>query len=110
MNNKLVRSKKYYQSKVDKLQKPYSFNDSKYVGCTASLYNSKKNRHDISLYSESVLLDFEGKKFKAPVGYHEILTAMYGDYMKLPPVENQVTHHSNTTFFKDEEVLVNEKV
>ena len=106
----LVRSKAYYQKKADKLQNPYSFNDSKYVGCTASLYNSKKNRHDISLYSESVLLDFEDKKFKAPVGYHEILTAMYGDYMKLPPEDQQVTHHSNTTYFKDEESLINEKV
>ena len=98
---RLVRSKAYYQKKADKLQKPYTFDESKFVGCTASLFNSKKNRHAKELYSESVLLDFEDKKFKAPIGYHEILTAMYGDYMQLPPEDQQVTHHSNSTFFKD---------
>ncbi len=100
----LIRSKADYQKKADKLQAPYNYEESKFVGCTASLFNSRKNRHPKELYAESVLLDFEAKKFKAPVGYHEILTAMYGDYMQLPPEENQVTHHSNTTFFKDEEV------
>lgn len=97
----LIRSKEYYQKKADKLTAPYKFEESRYVGCTASLFNSKKNRHEKSLYAESVMLDFEDKKFKAPVGYHEILTAMYGDYMKLPPAEQQVTHHLNKTFFKD---------
>ena len=28
-----------------------------------------------------------------PNHYHEILTSDYGDYMQLPPVEQQVSHH-----------------
>ena len=97
----MIFEAEYYQKKADKLTAPYKFEESRYVGCTASLFNSKKNRHEKSLYAESVMLDFEDKKFKAPVGYHEILTVMYGDYMKLPPAEQQVTHHLNKTFFKD---------
>ena len=37
---------------------------------------------------------FNGKLFKAPKNYHEILTADYGDYMQLPPEEQRITHHS----------------
>ena len=37
--------------------------------------------------------NFEGKEFMIPKHYHEILTSDYGDYMQLPPVEQQVSHH-----------------
>ena len=37
--------------------------------------------------------NFEGKEFMIPNHYHEILTSDYGDYMQLPPVEQQVSHH-----------------
>lgn len=38
-------------------------------------------------------LYFEGEKFYAPQNYDAILTCLYGDYMKLPPIDEQVTHH-----------------
>lgn len=37
--------------------------------------------------------DFEGKKLIGPKNYHDYLTYMYGDYMKLPP-ENKRQQHS----------------
>ena len=37
--------------------------------------------------------NFEGRDFLIPVNFHEILTSDYGDYMQLPPVEKQVSHH-----------------
>ena len=37
--------------------------------------------------------NFEGRDFLIPVNFHEILTSDYGDYMQLPPVESQVSHH-----------------
>ena len=37
--------------------------------------------------------NFEGEEFMIPNHYHEILTSDYGDYMQLPPVEQQVSHH-----------------
>lgn len=43
---------------------------------------------------EPVLVEFEGKKYKAMYGWEEYLTATYGkDYMQLPPVDQRVTHH-----------------
>lgn len=39
--------------------------------------------------SELTELEFEGHFFKAPNDYDECLRFMYGDYMKLPPVEKR---------------------
>lgn len=43
-------------------------------------------------FAGSVFLDFEGEKYPAPVGWHELLTNMYGDYMQ-PPNEAERTGH-----------------
>ena len=40
-------------------------------------------------------------KFAELIEYHKILTKMYGEYMKLPPQDKQVTHHSNKVYIKD---------
>ena len=47
-----------------------------------------------SCYFETyVLLPFEHLNVMAIKNYDKYLTAAYGDYMKLPPIENQVSHH-----------------
>ncbi len=46
-------------------------------------------------YGEGVDLQFEGVIVKAPNMYDKWLTQVYGDYMKLPPIEKRVTHHFN---------------
>ena len=48
---------------------------------------------DKKVLSDMTEVTFEGKKYKAPKRYDEWLTALYGDYMTLPPVEEQVSHH-----------------
>ena len=44
--------------------------------------------------------EFEGKKYKAPIGYDKWLKSFYGDYMELPPVEKQVSQHSFVAYYK----------
>jgi len=43
------------------------------------------------------LMNFENREVPVPAKYHEILTNIYGNYMKLPPVEKRVSHHVNNT-------------
>lgn len=51
-------------------------------------------------FAEAVELEFEGKKYSAPKNYKHVLSNMYGDYMKLPPEEKQVSHHHFTAYWK----------
>lgn len=44
-------------------------------------------------YAETVPLQVDDDYFDCPKGYHEILTTIYGDYMKLPPEEARVPQH-----------------
>lgn len=43
-------------------------------------------------FKERVLLDFEGERFYAPVGYKEFLSRTYNDYMTVPDPSKQKFH------------------
>lgn len=43
-------------------------------------------------FSETKYVDFENLKLPIPAGYDEYLKVLYGDYMKLPPGEQQCGH------------------
>lgn len=46
-------------------------------------------------------MSFEGKNFMVMDGFHDYLTNAYGDYMKLPPLEQQKSHHAFSAWWKD---------
>ena len=52
------------------------------------------------VYDNYILLEFEGYKFMAVSEYDTVLTAIYGDYMQLPPVEQRVMHHNFKAYWK----------
>ena len=86
--------------KVNQIVNEFDYENSKYVGTTASLYESTKNRTLKEWYKDTIFMEFEGEKFKIPSGYHEILKKIYGDYMQLPPEEQRIAHHSNKIYLK----------
>ncbi len=45
-----------------------------------------------SLFTKRKLYEFDGSKFYGPEDYDTVLTILYGDYMKVPPKEQQITH------------------
>ena len=48
---------------------------------------------DINYFDNLIETEFEKKKFLIPKEYDKYLTHIYGDYMKLPPVEKRKSHH-----------------
>ena len=79
-------------------------------------YEGQKTRHmaalsasmhkelliESTVFSEFIKVDFEQNKYYVLKRYDEYLTALYGDYMQLPPVEKRVSNHSFNAFFCDE--------
>ena len=53
-----------------------------------------------SIYGNPTLINFEDTKFYAPEHYKEYLSHLYGDYMKLPPVEQQITKHDFVAWWR----------
>ena len=45
-----------------------------------------------SIFKDRRLYDFSGQRFWGPKNYDYILRKLYGDYMKLPPVEQRIQH------------------
>lgn len=51
-------------------------------------------------FEKTIYVQFEGHKYPAPVGADAFLRRLYGDYMKLPPKSEQVTHHKFKAWYK----------
>lgn len=62
--------------------------------CYGNLIGDSRLNVRRELMDHVIKMEFEGNLYNVPVGYKEILTQLYGDYMKLPPVEKRVRLHS----------------
>lgn len=90
--------KNFFVKEIIKNSKRYVNEDTKYIGnftAWSRIYCPKE------IFRDFIDVEFEGKCYKAPIGYHEWLTAFYGDYMQLPPEEKQVSHHMFEAYYKD---------
>ena len=88
--NKLVR-------KQDRIAQKYKYNDCEKVCCTVW---EIKEVYPKEYFNNVILHKFENSEFYVPEKYHEMLTQIYGDYMKLPPEEDRVGHHFYTAYYK----------
>ena len=81
-------------------QRRYSFDKQRYIGVTCSFVHSTEEKVLKKDYLETVEVSFEGKTYHGPGNYHQYLTQLYGDYMKLPPEEKRVSEHNFKMFWR----------
>ncbi|HHE8910476.1 TPA: phosphorylcholine transferase LicD, partial [Haemophilus influenzae] len=82
------------QNYLSEIQKLYPINTSENIGLLMTEYrNWNKAYMPKEYFNHIVYKEFEGRQFQVMNGYHEHLTQYYGDYMQLPPEEDQKPHH-----------------
>lgn len=84
-----------------RLAMKYPFENCNKVHVAFPNSSSMKEQYDKLLFSERVKVEFESFMYWAPKGYEKVLRSYYGDYMQLPPLEKQQTHHNNYIYWKD---------
>ncbi len=82
----------YAEKSIERMVKCYSSDNDIYVDSV--VWVPCKKPFKSSWFKDTVYLKFEGHDFPVPCGYDECLRHQYGDYMKFPPEEERVPHHS----------------
>ena len=75
----------------------YHFENSTNVTCAVDPYKKVYKR---DWFDYAVLANFEGEQFFIPNGANEILSTIYGDYMKLPPESKRIPHHITNAYWR----------
>ena len=81
----------YFSDKYIQNAKSFNHVITKRVGDFVGLHDVV---YDREILENLTTAEFEGKLYKIPARYDEFLRGLYGDYMQLPPVEQQKSHHN----------------
>ena len=111
---RLLKDTIYYKPQYHKLLSAYnnficemqSLDGDCYVSFDG-LYG-KKEVYAPSWFSKTKRVPFEGVEITIPENYHAILRNLYGNYMELPPIEKQISHHSHYFMDLDRRWTINE--
>lgn len=78
--------------KIDILSKKKSYTESVYVANLVGNWHEKEIMKK-EWFGKPVLYPFETIEIYGPENYDSYLKQVYGNYMQLPPVEKQISHH-----------------
>lgn len=85
----------YYSQKWLDILRRVPFGSTALTGYTWSL-RIEQLTFPMEDFQNSVELPFEDTTMKCPAGYHDYLTAQFGDYRKLPPEDQRRPHFTET--------------
>lgn len=93
------RSRRKIVNDYESLVYSHDFENSDYLGCSCCMdgYNEIMPSY---VFKKYVMLKFEDKEYSCIKEYDLFLKNMYGDYMVLPPIEEQVGHHDYKMYWK----------
>ena len=76
--------------------------NTKYVGVICGISAGDASRvFKREWFDSTIELPFEGQNYPAPIGYDALLRQLYGDYMQLPPRNQQISHHAFEAWYKE---------
>lgn len=86
-----IRGADYWIEKQDRMAKTYDFEKSVYVGgvCYSMGPCERMKKEDFLRPAE---VELHGRMFPSPGCWEQYLTAMYGDYMELPPEDKRMVN------------------
>lgn len=87
-----IYGKENVVKKSNQISQQYNNSSCKYIGGALWGYGTGE-RLDKKSYLTPCDVEFERHIFNAPKCWEEYLIGLYGEYMKLPPVEKRQTHH-----------------
>jgi len=97
----LARStKKDSYRKILRIGQKNKFEDSAFVGVIFGFY-AEKEIMPSGIFMKQTKHVFEDAEFCIPIKYDEYLSRLYGDYMRIPPLDKQITHHSFRAYIKE---------
>lgn len=86
---------------IDTISRQCPFGSTPKAGCICDSVVGERAMVDTEVFLGSIIHEFEGSKFKIPIGYDVWLRSIYGDYMQLPPEDKRKTHHVFEAWWKD---------
>lgn len=82
-------------NKIDKVMRKIDYTESEYVsGLYGDMTIKKRKAYTKDMFEDLCEANFENIKVLIIKRYDECLTDLYGEYMKFPPSEKQVSNHS----------------
>lgn len=91
----------YYARKLDSFYSDVKF---KNYMLTNDIFVFKRDHfYDGDIFNNLALTKFENYNFYIVNKYDNVLKACYGDYKKLPPEENRITHHNYRAYFLEDD-------
>lgn len=82
----------YFRRKILSCEKLFMGQTGKKMVCPYGEY-FKKEYQEKKWYDDYAIAHLGELKVRIPIGFEDFLRYVYGDYMKLPPVEKRVSHH-----------------
>lgn len=83
----------YHAARVNRVCAAKKYGSTRHCGVTVLSHYMEKERFKCSCFDRTIEVCFETSRFMAPVGFDDYLRQLYGEYMKLPPVEKQKSEH-----------------
>lgn len=90
----IILSKKECIKSCERIAKKYPYENSNYVVNFGGAWGEREIFLK-EIFENEILSEFEGHLYKIPQGYDMLLKNLYGNYMQLPPIDKQVTHHKH---------------